>query len=98
MHDISFEKETSFKRIAAIVEDLFADNDLYQEKLDQEQMNNKIYNLFIQTNSGDDIDTITKDDLANRINKILVVESLSGLLNDLTPEEMRIFDEAVKRK
>ncbi|WP_414549718.1 hypothetical protein [Anabaena sp. CCY 0017] len=69
-----------------------------QEKLDQEQMINKIYNLFIQSNSADDVDTITEDDLANRINKILVVESVSGLLNDLTPEEMRIFDEAVKRK
>ncbi len=61
-------------------------------------MINKIYNLFIQSNSADDVDTITEDDLANRINKILVVESVSGLLNDLTPEEMRIFDEAVKRK
>ncbi|TVP65704.1 MAG: hypothetical protein EA343_02650 [Nodularia sp. (in: Bacteria)] len=98
MPEISFQTEPAFKRISAIVEDLIANNDLYQERLDQEQMINKIYNLFIQTNSGDDIDTITKDDLANRINKILVVESVSGLLNDLTPEEMRIFDEAVKRK
>ncbi|MDB9372212.1 hypothetical protein [Nodularia sphaerocarpa] len=99
MPEISFQTEPAFKRISAIVEDLIAHNDLYQEKLDKQQMIHKIYNLFIQTNSSDDdVDTITEDDLANRINKILVVESVSGLLNDLTPEEMRIFDEAVKRK
>ena len=33
-----------------------------------------------------------------RISKILAVEAISGLLNDFTPKQMAIFDEAVKRK
>ena len=32
-----------------------------------------------------------------RIKSILSLHLVSGMLNDLTPEEMRIFDESVKR-
>ncbi|MBE9050576.1 hypothetical protein IQ243_09155 [Nostocales cyanobacterium LEGE 11386] len=98
MNNIYFQQQTDFQRISALIEDLIANNSLYQERLDKNKMTNKIYNLFIQPNSGDDINTITQDDLANRINQILVVEAMAGLLNDLTPEEMKIFDEAVKRQ
>jgi hypothetical protein len=36
--------------------------------------------------------------LKKRCSGILSVEMLSGLLDDLTPEQIAIFDEAVKRK
>jgi hypothetical protein len=98
MNYISVHEETAFNRIAAIVEDAFESNPLYQESLNKQHITEKIYNLFTQPDSGDDIETITQDDLANRINQILVVEAMTGLLNDFTPEEMKIFDEAVKRK
>ncbi|MGG6264598.1 hypothetical protein ACQ4M3_26870 [Leptolyngbya sp. AN03gr2] len=40
---------------------------------------------------------IPEDELVSIIRDIMVVESLAGLLNDLTPEQMQQFDEAVKR-
>ncbi|MEA5582130.1 hypothetical protein VB620_12360 [Nodularia harveyana UHCC-0300] len=98
MPDISLHTETAFKRISAIVEKLIASNSLYQERLDRHEMSEKIYNLFAQPDSGDDINIITEGDLTNRINQMLVVEAMSGLLNDFTSEEMTIFDAAVKRK
>lgn len=40
---------------------------------------------------------IPEDELVSIVRDIMVMESLAGLLNDLTPEQMRLFDEAVKR-
>ncbi|WP_413174288.1 hypothetical protein [Anabaena azotica] len=94
----SVKEQTTYKRISAIVENLIANNSVYQERLDQQHMIERMYELFTQPNLGDDVETIADDDLSQRINKILAVEAISGLLNDLTPEEMAIFDEAVKRK
>jgi hypothetical protein len=98
MNNTSIKEQTTYKRISAIVENLIANNSVYQERLEYDRMINKIYTLFTQPNSGDDVDIILDDDLIERISKILAVEAISGLLNDFTPEEMAIFDEAVKRK
>ena len=97
MQDISFQTEPAFKRISAIVEDLIAHNDLYQERLDKQQMINYIFDLFSQADTSPDIDQINQEDLTKRINSILVLNAVAGTLNDLTPEEMAIFDEAVGR-
>ncbi|GCL37030.1 hypothetical protein SR1949_21370 [Sphaerospermopsis reniformis] len=98
MSNISIQEQTTYKRISAIVENLIANNSVYQERLEREQMIEKMYELFTRPNLGDDVETIADDDLTARISKILALEAISGLLNDLTPEEMAIFDEAVKRK
>ena len=98
MNNTSLKEETAFKRISAIVKKMIANNSVYQERLTQDKMIQKIYELFTKPNSGDDVDTIAEDDLTERISKILAVEAISGLLDDFTPEEMAIFDEAVKRK
>lgn len=98
MSNTSIKEQTIYKRISAIVENLIANNSVHQERLEVDKMIQKIYTLFTQPNSGDDVDTIAEDDLTERISKILAVEAISGLLNDLTPEEMAIFDEAVSRK
>jgi len=98
MNNISLKEATNFKRISAIIKYLIANNSVYQERLEQDKMIQKMYELFTKPNSGDDVDTIAEDDLTERISKMLAVEAISGLLNDFTPEEMAIFDEAVKRK
>lgn len=96
MNQITFAEDKTFKRISEIISNLIAKNSVYQERLDQNKMNNLIYNLFTKPDSGDDIDSISQEDLTRRIQKILVIEAMAGLLSDLTPEEMRIFDEAVE--
>jgi hypothetical protein len=98
MNNTSLKEKTAFNRISAIVKYLIANDSVYQERLEQDKMIQKMYELFTKPNSGDDIDTIAEDDLTERISKMLAVEAISGLLNDFTPEEMAIFDESVKRK
>ncbi|TAF08721.1 MAG: hypothetical protein EAZ77_06490 [Nostocales cyanobacterium] len=98
MNNTSIKEQTTHKRISAIVENLIANNSVYQERLEREQMINYIYELFNKPNTVPPVETMEEEDLTERINQILVVHAMAGLLDDFTPEEMAIFDEAVKRK
>jgi predicted DNA binding protein len=44
-----------------------------------------------------DVNSISEQELTKRIKSILSLHLVSGMLNDLTPKQMRIFDESVKR-
>lgn len=66
-------------------------------KLKKWEMIEMLVDLFGKL-SLEEMQAIKDDDLTNRINKILVLEAVSGTLNDLTPEQIKMYDEAVKRK
>ncbi|MEH2143969.1 hypothetical protein [Nostoc sp.] len=84
-------------RISPIVEKLIKGNSLYQVKLNQQVMIEMLVELFGQL-SQQEMRAITDHELTRRIDKILVLEAVSGTLNDLTPEQIKMYDEAVKRK
>ncbi|HLB70848.1 MAG: hypothetical protein OIN88_00525 [Candidatus Methanoperedens sp.] len=42
--------------------------------------------------------SISKDELTKRIEKIMAMEVMYGMLDDLTPEQIKDFDTAVKRR
>ena len=54
-------------------------------------------NLFDKF-STKELKVIPNDDLTDRIDSILVLEAVSGTLNDLTPEQMKMFESAVERR
>ncbi len=95
MQEISQERDIAIARISGIVEKLIAGNTLYKERLDKEVM---IQNLvrFVDKFSPEYLKTIPDDELTNIIDSISVIEAVSGTLNDLTPEQMKMFDEAVE--
>jgi ATP-dependent helicase/DNAse subunit B len=66
-------------------------------KLDQYEMAEMLIELFSRF-SPEEMRTIKEHDLTRRIDKILVLEAVAGTLNDLTPEEIAIFDAAVAGK
>ncbi|WP_414527334.1 hypothetical protein [Nodularia chucula] len=82
-------------RISPIVDKLIQGNSLYQVKLNQHEMIEMLVDLFGQF-SPEEMREINEDDLIKRIDKILVLEAVSGTLNDLTPEQIAIFDAAVE--
>ncbi|MEA5602917.1 hypothetical protein [Nostoc sp. UHCC 0252] len=83
--------------ISSIVEKLIKGNSLYQVKLNQQEMMEMLLELFGEL-SPEEMRAITEHELTRRIDKILVLEAVSGTLNDLTPEQIKMYDEAVKRK
>ncbi len=96
MQESSYNHEL-INRISPIVENLFKGNSLYLVKLNQQEMIEMLVDLFGQF-SPEEIRAIKDNDLIRRIDKILVLEAVSGTLNDLTPKQIKMYDEAVKRK
>ncbi|MGI0480095.1 hypothetical protein ACN4EE_04815 [Geminocystis sp. CENA526] len=84
------------QKITEIVERLIDSEILYQENLNRQEMIEVMKENFTPINVPD-LNEISEDELAKRIKSLLSLYLVSGMLSDFTPEEMRIFDEAVKR-
>jgi len=95
MQEVTKENPELINRIKPIVEKLIKENSLYQVKLKKDEMVKKMVDLFGEFTS-EEFQAISDNDLIKRIDSILVIEAVSGTLNDLTPEEIAIYDEAVE--
>jgi hypothetical protein len=71
---------------------------LFKEELNPEEMIQHLCKIFDKNVSIGEFYMMEEEDLKNRCSGILSVQMLSGLLDDLTPEQVAIFDEVVKRK
>ena len=90
-------KEIAIDRISTIVETLLKSKILFQ-KFKKAEMIELFSNLMLKNRSPEQLMEMSNDQLTSIINDIMVVEAVSGTLNDLTPEEMKIFDAAVEGK
>ncbi|MEH2330880.1 hypothetical protein [Nostoc sp.] len=97
MQEVSSYHQELINRISPIMENLFKGNSLYQVKLNQREITQILIELFGKF-SPEEMREIKDDDLTDRIDSILILEAVSGTLNDLTPEQIKMYDEAVKRK
>ncbi|MFN6572667.1 hypothetical protein [Dendronalium sp. ChiSLP03b] len=97
MQEVYSYNQELFNRISPIADNLFKTNSLYLVKLKKWQMIEHLVELFGKF-FPEEMRAIKEEDLTRRIDKILVLEAVSGTLNDLTPEQIKIFDEAVEGK
>lgn len=97
MQEVYEDREAAIARISKIVDNLIKGNSLYQERLDKQERIQHLIGLLDKF-SPDFINAISDNELANRVDSILVIEAVSGTLNDLTPEQIEMFDAAVKRR
>ncbi|MBE9215626.1 hypothetical protein IQ247_23650 [Plectonema cf. radiosum LEGE 06105] len=95
MQEVKSQNPELENRISPIVEKLIKGSSLYQVKLKKEEMIEMLVDLFGEF-SPEEFRAIPDKELTRRIDKLLVLEAVSGTLNDLTPEEIAIFDEAVE--
>ncbi|MBW4663397.1 MAG: hypothetical protein KME01_04220 [Chroococcus sp. CMT-3BRIN-NPC107] len=95
MYEVSQEKDIFLVRILPIIDTLFANNSFFQERLDKNDMNQHVTNLFKKFSVEEFIDIDNKD-LIDRIDGMLVINATAGILNDLTPEKIEAFDAAVE--
>ncbi len=68
---------------------------VYTVRLNKRAMIDMLVELFGKC-TPEEMRAISEHDLTRRITKILTVETVSGTLNDLTPEQIKMFDEAVE--
>lgn len=95
MYEVSQDKNEVFERVSPIVEKLFEGNSLYQVRLNKNEMVQLLVSL-LEKFSLEDMRAISDQELMHRIRKIMTLEAVSGTLNDLTPEQIEIFDAAVE--
>ena len=95
MYEVSQEKDVFLVRISQIVDNLIDCSKFYQEKLDKNEMVLDLVDLFKQF-SLEEFTRIEDEDLTHRIDNLLNLEAVSGTLNDLTPEQIEMFDASVE--
>lgn len=88
--------QTNSQKLTQIVEALIDNNPIYQENLNRQEMILMINQNFNPV-AIPDLNSISEEELTKRIKSILSLNLVSGMLNDFTPEQMRLFDESVKR-
>ncbi|MBE9055332.1 hypothetical protein [Sphaerospermopsis sp. LEGE 08334] len=91
----SIYQQSNYQRLTEIVNHLIDNNHLYQENLDREEMIAVMKDTFNPVKVVD-VNNISEEELKKRIKRILSLHLVSGMLNDFTPEQMRIFDESVR--
>jgi hypothetical protein len=95
MDTVSVNKEVLLSRVAEIVEKLIQGDSFFQGRLDKDEMIQHLVSLFDKF-SPEELRAIENDDLIKRIDSILVLEAVAGTLNDLTPEQIEIFEADVE--
>ncbi|PAX57150.1 hypothetical protein [Brunnivagina elsteri] len=95
MQEVSNYNQELIDRISPIIERLFKSNSLYMVRLKKMEMLEMLVELFGQFNP-EEMRAIKDEDLTQRIDSLLVLDAVSGTLNDLTPEQLKMFDEAVE--
>ncbi|QLE40980.1 hypothetical protein FD723_11305 [Nostoc sp. C052] len=97
MQEVSEKRDIAIARLSKIVDKLIQNNNLYQERLDKQEIIQHLVNLLDKF-SPEFINALSERELTDRIDSILVIEAVSGTLNDLTPEQIEMFDAAVERR
>jgi hypothetical protein len=85
-------------RIKKVVDILMEERPLFKEELNAEEMVEELCNLFQQNLPVEEFNSMDDQDLKARCSGIMVTEAVAGILNELTPEQLAIFDEMIKRK
>ncbi|NEP61684.1 MAG: hypothetical protein F6K31_32820 [Symploca sp. SIO2G7] len=86
------------QRIEKVVTILMAERPLFKEELNYAEMVNHLTQLFQQNLPIEEFNTMSEQELKKHCSGIMVIEAVAGTLNELSPEQLAIFDEAIKRK
>jgi len=88
-------KEIYRIRIAKTVDNVMKEDDVFREELNRDKIIEFLIGIM-QKFSVEDFLGIDDAELKKRIDRMMALNMLSKLLDDFTPEQKRIFNEAVR--
>jgi hypothetical protein len=91
-------QESILKRIEQVVSVIMEQSPIYKEDLDYTETVQDLVKIFKENFSFEEFNSISDESLKNRCIKMMSVQLLATIGEDFTPEQMAIFDEAIKRK
>ncbi|NET58191.1 MAG: hypothetical protein F6K47_19150 [Symploca sp. SIO2E6] len=91
-------QKSLIQRIEQVVAILMEERPLFKKDLDYAEMVNHLAKLFQQNLPIEEFNTMSEQELKKHCSLIMVTEAVAGTLNELSPEQLAIFDDAIKRK
>ncbi|OJJ19775.1 hypothetical protein BI308_21315 [Roseofilum reptotaenium AO1-A] len=91
-------QESIVKKIEDVVSILMEERPLFKEDLNYSEMVNLLVRLAQENLSFEEFNSMLDTELKEHCSFVMATEGLSKIGQELTPEQMAIFDEAVKRK
>ena len=83
-------------RLLKIINKLIEEKEVFK-KINKAKMIEFLSNM-VENLSFEQLTSVTDDELTNRIEKIMLIEASSGILNELSQAQMESFEEAIKRR
>lgn len=90
--------EPIVKRIENIVAILMEENPLFKEDLNYVEMVQLLVNLVQENLTFEEFNCMSDPELKKHCARVMSIEILSKIGQDFTPEQMAIFEDAIKRK
>ena len=98
MLSTEIKQDAMMKRIEDVVSILMDERPLFKEDLDYGKTVTHLVEVFKKALSIDEFNNISEESLKNRCSGIMSLHLLAKIGEDFTPEQMAIFDDAIKRK
>jgi len=91
-------QKSMIQRIEQVVAILMEERPLFKENLDYAETVNHLVHGFQENLPLEEFNTMSEAELKENCGFIMATKILSKIGQELTPEQMAIFDEAIKRK
>jgi len=92
------QKELMVKRIEQVVSTLMEEESIYKEDFDYRDVVEHLSHFFNSNLSSDKFNLMSYEQLKERCDRLMSIKLLAKIGENFTPEEMAIFEDAIKRK
>ena len=89
-------KNKALKRISKIIDQVFEDSEVYREEINKAEFMQHMSSRLDNGLPSEKVISISEERLTQIVRRHMAYELLGTLLDGLTPEEIRIFNEAVE--
>jgi hypothetical protein len=98
MVSTNIQQESIINRIERVVAILMEENPIFKEDLNYTEIVKHILKIVQENLTPDKFNNMSDEKLKDNCSFVMSTEVLGKIGEELTPEQMTIFDEAIKRK
>jgi len=98
MVSTNFQQQAMVKRIEQVVSTLMKEESIYKEDFDYREIIEHLSQFFKDNLSVENFNLMSDEKLKERCDRIMSIQLLAKIGENFTPEQMAIFEEAIKRK
>ncbi|NET01418.1 MAG: hypothetical protein F6K61_12765 [Sphaerospermopsis sp. SIO1G1] len=98
MLSTNIQQESTISRIERVVATLMDENPIFKEDLNYREIVKHIFKIVQEHLTLDKFNNMSDEKLKDNCSFVMSTEVLGKIGAELTPEQMTIFDDAIKRK